>query len=150
MTRTRTSPPIRRHRLLVVDDEPYNVDLVRRTFRRTSTVFAAADLGAACAVLTAEAIDLVVVDYQLGAVVGGLHACAADGTPLTGSNGLDLARAVRAQRPAAVIVMVTGYAEDPALLAALRAGELDELIAKPWTPSALRQRVEALLARPRP
>ena len=140
MTRTRTSPPIRRHRLLVVDDEPYNVDLVRRTFHRTSTVFAAADLGAACAVLTAEAIDLVVVDYQLGA----------DGTPLTGSNGLDLARAVRAQRPAAVIVMVTGYAEDPALLAALRAGELDELIAKPWTPSALRQRVEALLARPRP
>ena len=136
MTRTRTDPPLRRHRLLVVDDEPYNVDLVRRTFHRTSTVFSAADLGAACAVLASEPIDLVVVDYQLGAQPGG-------------TSGLDLVRAVRAQRPSAVVVMVTGYADDPALHAALRAGEIDELIAKPWTPVDLRRRVEALLARRR-
>lgn len=133
---TKTDPPVRRHRLLVVDDEPYNVDLVRRTFHRTATVFPAADLAEACPVLTAEPIDLVVVDYQLGAHAGGLP-----------GSGLDLARAARAQRPSAVIVMVTGYADDPALQAALQSGDIDELIAKPWNPSELRHRVEALLAR---
>ncbi len=133
----KTEPPLGRHRLLVVDDEPYNVDLVRRTFHRTSTVFSAADLTTACAVLAAEPIELVLVDYRLGAQPGG-------------TSGLDVARAVRAQRPAAVVVMVTGYADDPALRAALRAGELDELIGKPWTPVELRRRVDALLSRKRP
>ena len=117
-TRRRTIPPERRNRLLVVDDEVYNVDLIRRTFHRTSHVFTAADRAAAEEVLAAEPIDVAVIDYRL------------DGARAAAS-GLELARVVRARRPTAVIVMMTGYADEPALQAALAAGDIDELVAKP-------------------
>ncbi|HVV84534.1 MAG TPA: response regulator [Kofleriaceae bacterium] len=136
MTRSRTSPPARRHRLLVVDDEAYNVDLIRRTFHRTSLVFPAANRGEAEAVLAAEPIDLALVDYRLAGAPGGLA-----------GSGLDLAQIVRARRPAAAIVMVTGFADEPSLIEALERGVIDELVAKPWQPAELRRRVEALLAR---
>ncbi len=134
--RSRTSPPTRRHRLLVLDDEAYNVDLVRRTFHRTSTVFTAADLAGAEAILATEPIDLVLADYRLGGAHG-------DRT------GLDAARLIRTRRPEAAIVIVTGFADEPALLAALEQGRIDALVAKPWQPGDLRRRVEMLLARAR-
>jgi CheY-like chemotaxis protein len=137
-----TSPdgPGGRHRLLVVDDEVYNVDLVRRTFQRTSLVFAAVDRGEAEAVLAAEPIDLALLDYRLESPPGApaLHGC-----------GLDLARLVRARQPAAGIVMVTGFTDEPALTEALAAGVIDELVGKPWAPVELRRRVEDVLARRR-
>ena len=138
MTRTRTSPPVRRHRLLVVDDEAYNVDLIRRTFHRTSLVFPAADLAQAEAVLEAEPIDLVLVDYQLVSRPGGR---------VGDASGLDLARIVRARRPGTPIVMVTGYADLPAMAEALALGVIDELVAKPWSPAELRALVAIVLAR---
>ncbi len=134
--RSRTSPPTRRHRLLVLDDEAYNVDLVRRTFHRISTVFTAADLPGAEAILATEPIDLVLADYRLG----GAH---------RDRSGLDAARLIRARRPEAAIVIVTGFADEPALVEALEQGAIDALVAKPWQPGDLRRRVETLLARAR-
>ena len=138
MTRPRTIPPPARHRLLVVDDEAYNVDLVRRTFHRTCHVFTAADRAAAEAVLAAEPIDVAVIDYRLATGPGG-----------SGATGLELAGLVRARRPAAAIVVVTGYADEPPLIEALAAGLIDELVAKPWAPAELRRKVDDLLARSR-
>ena len=133
--RSRTNPPPRRHRLLVVDDEAYNVELVARTFHRTATVLPAADRAQAEAVLAAEPIDVALIDYRLDGPRAGLGTC-----------GLDLARVVRARRPGAAIAMITGFADDPALAEALAAGVIDALIAKPWAPVELRRQVEALLA----
>jgi CheY-like chemotaxis protein len=139
--RRKTSPPARRHRLLVVDDEVYNVDLICRTFQRTSVVFPAGDRAEAEAVLAREPIDLALVDYRLDAP--------ADRAARAGG-GLELARMIRARQPEAGIVMVTGFAEEPALQAALASGLIDELVGKPWAPTELRRRVEDLLARRRP
>lgn len=137
--RPRTIPPIHRHRLLVVDDEAYNVDLVRRTFQRTSFVFPAGDRAEAEAVLAQEAIDVALLDCRLDGNVGARAVC----------SGLDVARVVRARRPQAGIVMVTGFVDEPALAEALAAGVIDELVAKPWQPADLRRRVEDVLARRR-
>lgn len=133
--RSRTGPPPPRHRLLVVDDEAYNVELVTRTFHRTATVLPAADRAQAEAVLAAGPIDLALIDYRLDGSRAGV-----------GASGLDLALVVRARWPGAAIAIITGFADDPALVEALTAGVIDALIAKPWAPVELRREVEALLA----
>jgi DNA-binding response OmpR family regulator len=68
---------------------------------------------------------------------------------LIGAKGTELARHVRARWPAVKIIVVTGFDDDAELTAAIAAGELDLVIPKPWTPTALRARVMALV-RPTP
>lgn len=124
MSRARTTPPVARPRLLVVDDEEYNLDLVRRTFHRTATVRTAATAAAALSLLAAETFDAAMIDHRL-----------ADGT------GLELARTLRARWPALRLVIVTGYPDEPVLLAGRAAGLIDDLLGKPWNPADLRARV---------
>jgi len=118
-------------RVLVVDDELYNRDLMVRTFARTCEVVAAADAAEALAVLARWPADILVTDLALGRI-----------------DGVELAAQVRARWPAVRIVVVTGYDDDPGLLAARAAGAIDHVIAKPWQPTALRIQVLALLERP--
>lgn len=116
-------------RVLVVDDELYNRDLMVRTFARASEVVAAADAGEALAVLARWSADVVLTDLALGR-----------------PDGLELARVVRARWPTVCIIVVTGFDQDPGLVAAHAAGTIDDVVGKPWTPTALRSRVLALLA----
>ena len=111
-------------RILVVDDELYNRDLMVRTFARVGEVVAAGNVAEAVAVLERWTADVLVTDLSLG-------------TP----DGLALARLVRERWPAMRIVVVTGFDDDPALLAARAAGTVDDVVAKPWSPAALRLRV---------
>jgi ATP-dependent Lon protease len=117
-------------RILVVDDEVYNRDLMVRTFARSGEVMAAGDAVEAAAVLDRWPADVLVTDFMLGAV-----------------DGVELARRVRARWPATRIVVVTGFEHDPALLAAQADGVVDDVVPKPWAPSALRVRVLALVTR---
>jgi CheY-like chemotaxis protein len=117
-------------RILVVDDELYNRELMVRTFARGSEVVAAGDALEAAAVLERWAADVLVTDFLLGTV-----------------DGVELARRVRARWPAMRIVVVTGFDGDPELVAAHADGTVDDVVAKPWAPSALRTRVLALVVR---
>lgn len=115
-----------RARLLVVDDEPYNRDLLERVFARQADVVTAADADDALAALTAAdgAFAAVVTDQRLAR-----------------GRGTQLAAAIRTRWPAIRIVVITGYTDDPDLLAARAAGTIDDLVAKPWLPPTLRARV---------
>jgi CheY-like chemotaxis protein len=115
-------------RILVVDDELYNRDLMVRTFARSSEVVAAAGAVEATAVLERWTADVLVTDLSLGE-----------------PDGVALARAVRARWPAMRIVVVTGFDDDPALIAARADGTVDDIVGKPWSPAALRTRVLALV-----
>lgn len=117
-------------RLLVVDDELYNRDLMVRTFARGGEVVAAAGATEALAVLERWTADVLVTDLSLGE-----------------PDGLALARTVRERWPAMRIVVVTGFDDDPALIAARADGTVDDIVGKPWAPAALRSRVLALVAR---
>lgn len=116
-------------RILVVDDEVYNRDLMVRTFARGGEVVAASTMAEAVAVLERWTADVLVTDLSLG-----------------GPDGIALARVARTRWPAMRIVMVTGFDDDPALLAARADGTLDDVVAKPWSPAVLRLRVLALVA----
>lgn len=112
-------------RLLVVDDEPYNRDLLERIFTRQAEVVTVETPAAALAALAAGSFTAVVTDQRLGA-----HAL-----------GTELAASIRARYPHLRIVVVTGFADAPELLAARAAGIIDDVIGKPWLPPLLRARV---------
>lgn len=112
-------------RLVVVDDELYNRDLMIRTFARTGEVMAVGDAPQALEVLGRWTADVLVTDFLLGGTL----------------DGVALARQVRARWPAMRIVVVTGFEDDPALVAAQSEGVVDAVVAKPWAPSALRMQV---------
>ncbi len=120
-------------RILVVDDELYNRDLMVRTFARAGEVVAAADAIEAAALLERWPADIVVTDLAMG----------------RSQSGVDLARVVRARWPAVLIVVVTGFDDEPGLIEARGQGLVDDVIGKPWQPSVLRERVLGLLKTPR-
>lgn len=119
-------------RIVVVDDELYNRDLMVRTFARAGEVVAAADASEATALLERWAADVLVTDMALG----------------RSQNGVELAREVRRRWPAVRIVVVTGFDDEPALVQARDDGLVDDVVPKPWQPAALRERVLALVVRP--
>ena len=50
--------------------------------------------------------------------------------------------------PPARIVVVTGFDDEPTLIQARTDGLVDDVVPKPWQPSALRERVLSLVVRP--
>lgn len=119
-------------RIVVVDDELYNRDLLVRTFARAGEVVAAADAAEATALLERWVVDVLVTDMALG----------------RSPTGVELAREVRRRWPSVRIVVVTGFDFEPALLQARSDGIVDDVVPKPWQPSALRARVLSLVVRP--
>lgn len=121
-------------RIVVVDDELYNRDLLVRTFARSGEVVAASDAAEATALLERWNVDVLVTDMALGRA----------------QTGVELARVVRRRWPAVRIVVVTGFDDEPALVQARSDGLVDDVVPKPWQPSALRERVLSLVVRPGP
>ena len=113
-----------RPRVLVVDDERYNRELVQRTLARYADMLVACDLAEALAACAAVTVDVLITDQRLGS-----------------GTGTELAARVRAAAPQTRIVLITGYADDAAVVAAQAAGIVDDVIGKPFAPIALRQRV---------
>jgi two-component system response regulator RegA len=102
------------HSLLIVDDdEPFLTRLARAMERRGFTVQTAGSVAEGIAAAEASPPAFAVLDLRL-----------ADGS------GLDVVTALRAKRPDARIVMLTGYGNIATAVAAVKAGALDYL-AKP-------------------
>jgi CheY-like chemotaxis protein len=117
--------------LLVVDDEPLNRDLLRRTLKREFEVIEAEDAREALALLGArEDIALVLCDQLM-----------------PGRSGTELAREVRALRPLLPFVLLTGYDDDPEVTAARTGGWVAAVVAKPWQAPVLKGLVARLLAK---
>jgi CheY-like chemotaxis protein len=117
--------------LLVVDDEPLNRDLLRRTLKRDFEVIEAEDAREAMAVIDARADVALVLSDQL----------------MPGRSGTELARELRVLRPTLPFVLMTGYDDDPEVAAARDEGWVAEVIAKPWQAPALRGLLARLLGK---
>ena len=118
--------------VLIADDEPYVVELVRVTLEDDRVrVFEAADGQTALAVAEALAIDLVLLDVHLPDL-----------------SGLEVCRALRANpRSATVrIVMLTAAAQQDDVMRGLAAGA-DDYLTKPFSPVRLLSLVDRLLPR---
>ena len=118
--------------VLIADDEPYVVELVRVTLEDDRVrVFEAADGQTALAVAEALAIDLVLLDVHLPDL-----------------SGLEVCRALRANPRSATarIVMLTAAAQQDDVMRGLAAGA-DDYLTKPFSPVRLLSLVDRLLPR---
>lgn len=125
-----TDPPAR-PRVLVVDDEPPIVELVRGYLHREGwEVLTVADGPAAIAAVREHAPDVVVLDLML-----------------PGLDGLEVCRQLRTFSDVYVI-MLTARGEEIDRVVGLSVGA-DDYLVKPFSPRELLARIKALLRRPR-
>lgn len=115
--------------LLVVDDEPENRDLLRRTLKRDFEVEDAEDASAALAVLSRRRVDLMLCDQLM-----------------PGKSGTELAAEVKQRWPTTRVVLLTGYDDDPEVAAAHADGRVAAVVGKPWQATRLRELIAQLLA----
>lgn len=107
--------------VLVVDDHPAVRAACIRTLRHAGfTAYEAAGAAQARQALTTSSISLVLVDVHLEA----------------GFDGLSLAREVKSDFPGIDVVVMTGAADVPVVISALRAGAVD-FLTKPFEPHSL-------------
>ena len=119
--------------ILIVDDEPHVVELVRMTLQDERVrVLDAPDGEAALAIAAALTIDLVFLDVHLPDMTG-----------------IDVCRAMRANArlAAARIVMLTAAAQEDDVARGLAAGA-DDYLTKPFSPLHLLGLVDRLRSRP--
>jgi two-component system alkaline phosphatase synthesis response regulator PhoP len=117
-------------RVLVVDDEPKIVDVVRDYLTDAGfAVSVATDGPSALEHARAQPPDLVVLDLGL-----------------PGLDGLDVARALQAAQPPVPIVMLTARSDELDRILGLELGA-DDYLVKPFSPRELVARVRAVLRR---
>lgn len=102
--------------LLFVDDEVNILGALKRLFRPLGYTILTAESGAeALALLEKQSVDLVVSDMRMPQM-----------------SGDELLEHVRRQWPEVVRILLTGYADLGATIAAINRGEIYRYIAKPW------------------
>ena len=111
---------------MVVDDEPYLRSFLRNLLESKFTVDTAGD-GVEALKLAQKQPEVILIDVLM-----------------PGMLGLDLCRALRSERNAAAIVMVTALDDDELRSACLAAGAND-LITKPFHPDELFARIARCL-----
>jgi DNA-binding NtrC family response regulator len=128
----KTDSSIRTAKILVVDDSPDALELVKRNLAEAGhTILTTASAEEASRLMEGTAFDLVITDMKMPRV-----------------SGLDLIRHIRTHYKAVGILMVTGYPSIGGAVEAVRLGAEDYL-AKPFTKKELLDAVEATLAKQR-
>lgn len=109
-------------KLMVVDDEPDNLDLLYRTFRREFEVYKAEDGFKALQVL-AEAGEMAVIisDQRMPRM-----------------NGTEFLSRTVEQFPDTIRIVLTGYTDVEDLVEAINSGKVFKYITKPWKPADLK------------
>jgi two-component system response regulator GlrR len=117
-------------RILVVDDEPLLLRMVRRMLRPiASEVLTADSVDAALAVLETQTVELVLTDLNLGA-----------------RSGADLLAEVRLRWPTLPVVVITNHGTIDLAVGLMRQGATD-FVRKPLEPEVLLPRIEHALTR---
>jgi signal transduction histidine kinase len=118
---TDTPKPTRRHRFLVVDDEPDMLDSIRRLFRRDYDLFMALSTDEAYTILENEEIHIVMSDQRMPEL-----------------SGVEFLTEVKRRYPAAVRMLFTGYGDVNAVIDSINQGNVYRYIHKPFDPAELR------------
>jgi CheY-like chemotaxis protein len=113
-------------KLLVVDDEPDNLDLLYRTFRRDFNVLKADSGINALEVLAAEGEVAVIISDQR----------------MPEMKGTEFLSKTVPQFPDTVRIILTGFTDIEDLVEAINAGQVYKYITKPWDPTELKAVVQ--------
>jgi response regulator RpfG family c-di-GMP phosphodiesterase len=109
-------------KLMVVDDEPDNLDLLYRTFRRDFRVFKADGAMKALELLDKEGEMAVIISDQR--------------MPLM--NGTEFLSKTVDRFPETIRILLTGYTDVEDLVEAINSGKVFKYITKPWNPENLK------------
>jgi len=113
-------------KLMVVDDESDNLDLLYRTFRREFDVFKAESALIALSILDQEGEMAVIISDQRMPKMSGTEF---------------LSRTVE-RFPDTIRIVLTGYTDVEDLVGAINTGKVFKYITKPWNPDELKQVVQ--------
>jgi diguanylate cyclase (GGDEF)-like protein len=129
VSRDARDPAAGRASILVVDDEPMNLELLERTLRRRHRVITAVGPDEALAALERESdFAVILCDYRM-----------------PGMSGTEvLARSVD-RHPGAKRVIITGYADVDGVIDAINRGQVHHFIRKPWSREELERTIEHLV-----
>ncbi|MDF5712825.1 MAG: response regulator [Rhizonema sp. NSF051] len=116
----------KKQKILVVDDEPDNLDLLYRTFRRDFNVFKADSGVKALQVLAAEGEVAVIISDQR----------------MPEMKGTEFLSKTVPQFPDTIRIILTGFTDIEDLVEAINAGQVYKYITKPWDPSELQAVVQ--------
>lgn len=121
------APPAR---ILCVDDEPGILSALKRVFRpQGHLVFTAASGGEGLELLAREPVDVVISDMRM-----------------PGMDGAQFLEKVFEGWPATKRILLTGYADASATIAAINRGKIWRYVAKPWSDEELVLTVQQALA----
>lgn len=118
--------PSKKPRMLVVDDEPDNLDLLYRTFRRDFQVLRAESGVEALKVLSSEGEVAVIISDQR----------------MPEMKGTEFLSKTVPEFPDTVRIILTGFTDVEDLVEAINAGQVYRYITKPWDPDELKHVVE--------
>lgn len=113
-------------KLMVVDDEPDNLDLLYRTFRRDFQVFKADNAKRALEILESEDEMAVIISDQR----------------MPEMNGTEFLSLTVDRFPDTIRILLTGFTDVEDLVDAINSGQVFKYITKPWKPDKLRLIVE--------
>ncbi|HEY9748749.1 MAG TPA: SpoIIE family protein phosphatase [Allocoleopsis sp.] len=113
-------------RLMVVDDEPDNLDLLYRTFRRDFEVFKANSGLNALQTLDKEGEMAIIISDQR----------------MPGMNGTEFLSKTVDRFPDTIRIVLTGYTDVEDLVEAINTGKVFKYITKPWMPDELKTVVQ--------
>ncbi len=109
------APPVRRHTVLIVDDEPDVLDSLRHLFHRRYRVLTADGGHQGLALLGSEDVHIILSDQRM-----------------PGMTGDQFLKNARERSPDAIRLLFTGYAEIQTVIDAVNKGGIFRYIHKPW------------------
>lgn len=113
-------------KLLVVDDEPDNLDLLYRTFRRDFQVYKADSAFSALETLDQQGEMAVIISDQR----------------MPEMNGTEFLGKTVERFPDTIRILLTGYTDVEDLVEAINSGQVFKYITKPWQPDELKSVVQ--------
>jgi two-component system response regulator HupR/HoxA len=114
----------RRYPVLVVDDEPDVLEVIALNYERDFDLRTATGGADALAVIEREPVAVLVTDQRM-----------------PGMTGIELIARARAIRPDMLAMILTGYTDVEALVAAINLNGIRRYIAKPFDPQELREAI---------
>jgi two-component system response regulator HupR/HoxA len=122
---------VKRHTLLLVDDETANLQKLQRTFVHHFDVHMAQSGEEALALLRKHPIDAIIADQKM-----------------PNMTGIEFLEVSQKEYPDLVRIILTGYTEVDDLIAAINTGKVHKYLTKPWNPEdlliAVRESLERL------
>ena len=121
-----TEKEVEKLKLMVVDDELDNLDLLCRTFRRDFKVYKANNANEAIAILEEVGEMAVIISDQR----------------MPDMNGTEFLSRTVERFPDTVRILLTGFTDVEDLVDAINSGQVFKYITKPWSPDRLKTLVE--------